>query len=108
MAVLTEARSWRREPKARARLSPDRLTPEESANVRKALRFLRARHGGTEKLAEALGVGAKSLATMLSKKGKPGAGLALRAAKMAGVPAEDVLRGAWPVDGSCPYCGRSG
>jgi ParB-like chromosome segregation protein Spo0J len=107
MPILTEARSWRREPKARARLVPDRLKPEEIANVRRALLFLRARHGGTEKLAEALGVGPKTLATMLSKNGKPGAGLALRAARLAAALVEDVLRGAYPIAGSCPHCGRS-
>jgi hypothetical protein len=105
MAVLTEARSWRREPKARARLAPDRLSPPESANVRRALLFLRARHGGAAKLAEALGVGRKALEMMCGKTGRPGAGLALRAARLGGVEVEDVLGGRWPVPGSCPHCG---
>jgi hypothetical protein len=107
MAVLVAPKTWRREPKgARARLSPDRLSTEESANVRKALLFLRTRHGGTEKLADALGVRSKMLAAMLSKAGKPGAGLALRAARAAGVPPEMILLGTWPREGSCPHCGR--
>lgn len=31
-----------------------------------------------------------------------------RAARLAGVPVEDVLAGRWPVEGACPHCGRSG
>jgi hypothetical protein len=36
------------------------------------------------------------------------AGIALRAARVAGVAQEDVLTGRWPVDGACPHCGRYG
>jgi hypothetical protein len=106
MAVLVAPKTWRREPKSPARLSPDRLSPEESANVRRALLFLRTRHGGGPKLAGALGVGLDALHRAYWPKGKPGAGLALRAARLAGEPVESLLRGEWPKPEACPHCGR--
>ncbi len=106
MAVLTEPRRWRRERVARARRSPDILSPEESAAVRRALVFLRTKLGGGPKLAEALGVGEDTLSRACWGKTRPGAGLALRTGKLAGVPVEAVLGGAWPPEGACPHCGR--
>jgi hypothetical protein len=106
VTILATTKAWRREPAKRARLTSDRLSPEESANVRRAILFLRKRHGGTAPLAVALGVGFKMLTTTCSKKGKPGAGLALRAAKLAVEPVETILTGEWPGD-RCPHCGRT-
>lgn len=105
MGILATTKTWRKPNIARARLASDRLSPEEAANVRRALLFLRTRHGGGPKLAEAMGVGLFALQRAYWPKGKPGAGLALRAAKLAGVPVEAILSGAWP-GGACPHCGR--
>ena len=57
-------------------------------------------------MAEALGVGEDALSRACWGKTRPGAGLALRAAKLAGVPLEDVITGRFPVEGACPACGR--
>jgi DNA-binding phage protein len=106
MTILTTTKAWRREPTKRARLAPDRLSPEESANVRKAVRFLRTRIGGAAQLAEELGVGRKLIEKACSKNGKPGAGLAIRAARLAGVSVDALLRGEYPPEGVCAHCGR--
>ena len=42
----------------------------------------------------------------MSKNGRPGAALALYAARLLSVPVEDVLNGAFPKPGACPLCGR--
>jgi hypothetical protein len=104
--VLTEPKRWARpRDPAKTRRSSD-LAPEEYANVKVALHVLRVRLGSVAKLAEALSAKAKTVTEALSVRGKPSAGLALRAARLAGVPLEDLLSGAWPLAGSCPHCGR--
>jgi hypothetical protein len=98
---------WRKpRPTNRTRRASD-LTPEEQANAKAALHVLRTRLGGTKQLAEVLAIKPATLAAMLSKPGKPTAGLALRAARLTGVPLEDVLAGEWPKEGACPHCGRA-
>jgi hypothetical protein len=105
--ILSEPKRWSRpRDPSKTRRSSD-LTPEEQANAKAALRVLRSRYGTAPKLAEALSANEKTLAEALAKRGKPSAGLALRAARLAGVPLEDVLSGAWPAAGSCPHCGRA-
>ena len=99
MAILREAKAWRRErPANETRRSSD-LTPEEQANAKAALRFLAKRHGSTGKLAKAMGATNGTVWEAVSKRGVVSAGIALRAARVAGVPLEDVLSGAWPVEG---------
>ncbi len=102
MPILTERVTWRRPRKRRA---PD-LTPEEQANVRAALRFLRVRFGGYPHLATAMGMKTKSLqqATMRVRRSLTAA-MALRTAKIAGVAIADVLTGAFPEPGACVRCG---
>jgi len=103
--VLTESKRWSRpRDPTKTRHSSD-LTPEEQTNAKAALRVLRLRFGTIAKLAEALVANAKTLNAALAKRGKPSAGLALRAARLAAVPLEDLLSGAWPKAGSCPHCG---
>jgi len=68
-----------------------------------ALRFLRTRLGGGAKLGAAIKLGRKTV-DKVSLGRRPGAGLAIRAARLAGVPIEDVLSGAWPKAGACPRC----
>ena len=104
MPVLEKPFSWRRSDARAARRAE--LTAEEQENVRKALRVLRTRHGGQKALAMALGVGVASLMWAMAKRGKPGAALALYAARLAKVPVEDVLAGRFPAEGACPMCGR--
>jgi len=105
--VLSAPVRWARpRDPSKTRRSSD-LTPEEQANAKAALRVLRARVGGARQLAEALSANHATLLAALSRRGKPSAGLALRAARLAGVPLEDVLSGAWPAPGSCPHCGRT-
>lgn len=106
MAILAGPKTWRREVVQSGR-TPD-LTADESANVRAALRFLVVRHGGASKLAVALGVGLASLKKHVAARGRPGAAVAIRVARLAGVAVEDALSGAWPKAGACPMCGRDG
>ena len=99
---------WRKpRPANQTRRSSD-LTPEEQANAKRALRLLRVRYGTAAKLAGALSASQATLVGALARAGKPSAGMAVRAARLAGVPIDDVLSGAWPVAGSCPHCGRAG
>ena len=96
---------WERDrPQNETRHSSD-LTPAEQANVRAAIRFLAIRHGNYRALAKAMG---SKRGTVLStvRRGSVTAGIALRIARVAGVPLEDVLAGRWPVEGMCPLCGR--
>jgi hypothetical protein len=106
--ILTERQSWKKpRPPNETRRASD-LTPEEYANVRRALRFLRTRLGGSVKLAAALKANVRTVDKACHARGKPGAALAIRAARAAGVTVEDVLLGAWPPPKMCPFCGGSG
>lgn len=81
------------------------LTAQEQANVRAALRFLRLRSGGYEALAKGIRSTRKALTLMASSR-PPNASLALRLARFARVPFDDVIAGRFPPLGACPYCGR--
>jgi len=83
------------------------LTPEEQSNVKSALRVLRVRLGGLEPLSKELKCCSRTVKWAYSKKRRPSAGLAARAARLANVPIDDVLSGAFPKPGTCPHCGRS-
>jgi hypothetical protein len=107
MAILRERTVWRKSrPANEVRRSTD-LTTQEQANARAALRFLAKRLGDTSKLAKAMGAHRETVQRPV-RGGVVTAGIALRAARVAGVPLEDVLSGAWPEAGSCPHCGRLG
>jgi len=110
MAILRERKRWVRPKPARATVLPDELTEEEGARVRTALAFLRGHLGSWTKLARAMGIKPATLEQgALRRTRRPTAGLALRAARVAGVPMEDILSGRWPVPlpVKCPTCGRS-
>lgn len=81
------------------------LTPEEQVNVRTALRFLRTRCGTWDAMAKALHCKDSSLAHVMRRR-PPSASLAIRVARLAGVPVDDVLTGKYPTPGTCPYCGH--
>ena len=90
--TLTTVKTWRRERPATApRLRQHDLSPEEQANVRKALVFLKTRLGGWPKLAKA--IGSPQISSAGAYRRSALAGVAVRAAKLAGVPVDDVLSG---------------
>jgi hypothetical protein len=105
MTILTSTKTWRR-PAPLARVTTPDLTPDEIANVKRALRVLCTRHGGWATLAQAMGTNAGNLQVSIVRNRKPSVAVALRAARVAGVPLEEVLSGAWPKPGACPHCGR--
>lgn len=106
MPVLRE-KQVRRKPRApRTTDAVNTLSPEEQTNVQKALRVLRIRHGGWASVARQMSLKEDYVKDAASgRHKKPGAGLALRVARLAGVSAEDVLSGAFPEEGCCPMCG---
>lgn len=81
------------------------LTTQEQTHVRTALRFLRSRCGGWEPLAKALRSTAGYL-TNVAGTDTVSASIAIRVARLAGVPVDDVLTGNYPAPGTCPYCGH--
>lgn len=81
------------------------LTPEEQTHTRRALRYLRTRCGGWELLGGAVHLTAKTL-SHVSDGRAPSALLALRLARLARVPVDDVLGGRYPPPGACPHCGH--
>jgi hypothetical protein len=101
--ILTHPISWRRQ--ANRDLTGD-LTPTEQENVRKALRFLAQRYGDYTKLAKAMKSHRETVQRPARRDTRVTAGIALRAARVASVPVEDILSGAWPKPGMCPHCGR--
>jgi hypothetical protein len=107
VTILRERSVWRKpRPANETRRSSD-LTPEEQKNAKVALRFLAKRHGTARELAAAMGARFATVADAMLSRGTVSAGIALRAARVARVPLEDVLSGAWPPVGACPHCGRS-
>lgn len=102
MAILRGPKTWTRpRPATETRRASD-LTPEEQANVKRALRVLVRRTGTLPALAATLNVNPRTLRWYIEQKGRPSAGVALRAARLAGIAVEDLLAGRWPVDGACP------
>jgi hypothetical protein len=80
------------------------LEPEQQENVRGALRALYMRYGTWLALGRAMGVGKNQLRLVMGKRYAPSAGLALRAAKLAGMHVEDVLAGKLSEPERCPTC----
>jgi hypothetical protein len=81
------------------------LTAKEQANVRRALKFLRARIGTWEAVAAALNTKWSTLKTAKGT-GTVSASMAFRVARVAGVTVDDVLTGRYAPDGVCPHCGE--
>ena len=81
------------------------LTAEEISHLRTAMRFLRVRCGSWASLAKAIRGSGITLQTMVHRK-PPSAGVAIRLARIAGVPVDDLLTGRFPPPGACPHCGR--
>jgi hypothetical protein len=103
--ILATPQVWqkpRSEGAAGTKLS---LTVQEQANVRAGLRWLRLRLGTHTELAKALRIKRKTSEEYIARR-PPGAVIAIRAARLAGISVEDLLAGRWP-GGTCPNCGRS-
>ena len=105
MTILVKRQIWRRDrPANETRRSTD-LTLTEQENVRAALRFLHTRLGGWREVAEAMKAHRPTLRDRMWGRTVTG-GLAVRVARLAGAPLEEILAGRWPVPGTCPHCGR--
>jgi hypothetical protein len=107
MTILTKREVWKKPRAANQTRRSSDLTPQEQANVKAALRFLRSRLGGIGNLAAAMKASRKTVSHACCRNGRPGAGLAIRVARTAEVSVEDVLGGVWPKAGACPHCGRA-
>jgi hypothetical protein len=105
--ILTERASWRKPRPSNATQRATDLTPEEQTNVRRALHLRRRRLGGWAPLAKALAVKVTTL-TNYGENRAPSAAVAIRAARLAEVPVDDVLMGRWLKEGACQHCGRCG
>lgn len=82
------------------------LTDTEAMRLRAAVRNLRGLYGSLRCLAEVMGVSPKTLGNFLYGMTGGSPGLALRAAKAAGTPVEQLLGGLASV-GRCPHCGAT-
>ena len=82
------------------------LTAEEQANVRNALRFLRARCGSITNLAKVLGFKDSTLRNVVSGRKPVCASVTFRASRLAKVGVDDLLTGKYPPPGTCPHCGH--
>jgi hypothetical protein len=102
MTILRAPVAWSRPKKPRG---PD-LSQEERQHVKVALAFMLKRIGTWKAVADAMGLKKATVRLAASKRGGVTAGVALRAARAAGVPVEDILSGAFPKPGMCPHCGR--
>lgn len=84
------------------------LSPEEQANVRRALKFLGRRFGTQATLAKALGV-PRSTVRHVAYERKVGvsASMTFRVARLADVSIDALLKGEWPRSETCPHCGHT-
>lgn len=103
MAILRAPLSWRR--KSAPRQWSLSLTDAERVHVRRVLRFLCARLGSIQAVANAMGTTVHMIDRATSRRSRPSAGLAIAVARLAEMPLESLLAGE-PVPGPCPLCGR--
>ena len=83
-----------------------RLTLDEQAHTMAALHFLRKRFGTWAILAKALGFERLTMRNVKKGINRVSVNMAYKVARLAGVPFDDVVMGRWPVEGTCPHCGR--
>ena len=81
------------------------FTAAEADHVRNALRFLRLRCGNWAAVGKALGYKETSIIDAVNGRVQPSASMAIRIAKLAKVPIDDVINGRYPEAGTCPMCG---
>ena len=82
------------------------LNEQEQQNVIAALRFLRIRIGGWLPLAKALGFAVGTMVNVKKGHAPVTVAMAFAVSRMVTVPFDDLLAGKYPVDGTCPHCGR--
>jgi hypothetical protein len=82
------------------------LTNKEQKAVRTALRFLRLRVGAWKPLAKALRYEWDSIQKVATGKKPVTPALALRVARFAGVPMDELLAGRWLSSRVCSHCGH--
>jgi hypothetical protein len=82
------------------------LTAKEQRAVRTALRFLRLRVGAWAPLAKTLRYEWDSIQKVATGKRGVTPALALRVARLAGVPMDELLAGQWLSARVCPHCGH--
>jgi hypothetical protein len=82
------------------------LDLKEQKHVRIALRYLKRRAGGWAPLGKALGFQPDTLEKVVNARGRNvSASMALRVARVAGVPVDELLAGRY-IPGACPCCGH--
>jgi hypothetical protein len=82
------------------------LTSKEQRAVRTALRFLRLRVGAWGPLAKALRYEWDSIQKVATGKRAVTPALALRVARFAEIPMDELLAGQWLSARVCPHCGH--
>jgi hypothetical protein len=82
------------------------LTAKEQKAVRTALRFLRLRVGAWGPLAKVLRYEWDSIQKVATGRRAVTPALALRVARLAGVPMDELLAGRWLSPRVCPHCGH--
>lgn len=98
MPILTATQTWH---KYRAISNkPYRLTDEQAASMKVALRVLHLRLQDWSLVAEALGYTLKYLSCVNARQGRVGGAMTVRLAHSLGIPVEDLLQDA------CPMCGH--
>lgn len=110
MTILTERARWKRAPSRERRIRDEqrRLTKEEQANVRRALRILRRRHGSVAALAKAMGMTPEALTKARVPSRPQSARLALVTARLAGTTFDGIISGTWSPLVVCRACRGSG
>jgi DNA-binding XRE family transcriptional regulator len=73
-----------------------------------ALRVLYVKHGTWRAVGKLIGVSRPVISRLSRGEDKPGAGIAIRAAKLVGASVEDVLSGNFAQVRECPMCGGCG
>lgn len=80
------------------------LDLKEQKNVRTALRYLRLRAGTWAAVSQAVGLSPQGLEKTVGGRRSVSASVALRVARLAGVPFDDLIAGHF-LPGACPRCG---
>lgn len=80
------------------------LDEKEQKHVRTAMRFLRRRIGTWASVADGLRMSVRTLETVVSGRGQVTASVALRVARLANTPFDDLVAGHF-MPGACPRCG---
>ena len=92
MAILTDRKTWRRNPEPEHKpLGVNRLTPTERDNVRKAVVYLVGRYPSVDACIAALGLTRDALAKARSRYRKQTYRTACIVARVAGIPVGKVL-----------------